>query len=53
MIPKSESDMVAEVMAECLKNIAALIEGKFIKHFEISFEVDGCQYNLILNKLNK
>lgn len=42
--------MVASILAESVKQIAALIEGQFLDSFEIAFSVDGDNYLLALSK---
>lgn len=47
-ITSGDMDLVAEVMAICTKNIAALVEGKFLDSFKVEFEIEGKKFTLTL-----
>ena len=47
---EAENEMVVEFMAKVLIDLRPLIEGKFVDRFNILFEIEGQEYELILNK---
>jgi len=49
-ITEGDKDLVAEVMSECCRKVAALIEGDFVHEFEIEMSVNGITYVLSLTK---